>query len=145
MPPDSSLARLTIAGDTITFQSDHYGAWQLALADIALVGEYTTEEGPFAEDHLLVLVDHHGNDHEIPISSEGRELLIHHLERKFQSPIELTLVASTRFASAILLPAALRGQPLYTFENAKIPFPKNLISFPQVARQLSPNVLAHLS
>lgn len=39
--------------------------WSVPLSDIALIGEYTTQEGPSADDHFISIVDHNGTRYDI--------------------------------------------------------------------------------
>jgi hypothetical protein len=43
-----------IEAGKLRFASDDYGRWELSLDDVALMGEYTTQDGPMLEDHFLV-------------------------------------------------------------------------------------------
>jgi len=139
----ASLGAVAIDRGQIHFRSEDYGCCDLNAKDVILIGEYTTEEGPWIEDHFVVLVTKDWV-FEIPVGAKGRDSLLKEIAQMMETEISLKLLFSTNFASRIIAPASLEGKLLYQFEDVKLPFWRRLFSFPRVARTLSPDVMNFL-
>lgn len=87
--------------------------WELPLSAMALVGEYTTEDGPGGDDHFICIVDQQGNRYDVS-DEEGSAELLHILSRALKVPLSPKLALETRFDSRILYPVEVSGQPLFT-------------------------------
>jgi hypothetical protein len=114
-------------------------AARIPLADIALIGEYTTQSGPFAEDYFVLIHDVQDRVWEIG-ADEGAFEALEILSSAWSIPIKPELIFSTDFRSRILFPTAMLGRPLFV----RFPFEtlceriKNSLQYRQ---RLSPDAL----
>ena len=133
-------------GSLISYNSQHYGTFSLPLSRVALIGEFTTDNGPFVDDWFLVFdPQDDGVWFEASMYAEGVDAFREQLSKALSSPICGTLFASTSFASRILWPLPLIGEPLFTFGPAPASgFLHRLKRFflPEVSRTLSPAALS---
>jgi hypothetical protein len=80
---------------------------------IAVVGEYTTNTGPFFDDYFLVVVFHSGKFIEVPTDKAND--VIDRLEKAIGEKIVFGLANITDFASRVIYPSQLKGRPLFDF------------------------------
>lgn len=140
--PRGATGRLTLDGDAVIHQ---HGAnvWRLRFADIAVIGEYTTEEGPFLEDWFLVFVPHWlPGWKEAPVYSHGADVVLEQLGRVLGSPLRLALASSTQHRSRVLWPSELSGEPLFDFTPMRRRWPWRPLDWllPQFSHDLSPRI-----
>jgi hypothetical protein len=83
---------------------------------IAVVGAYTTPNGPFDDDYFLVVVTFDGEAADVPMGVATTET-IPWLESTLGVSLEPALANRTDFASEVLFPKELKGEPLFTFED----------------------------
>jgi hypothetical protein len=101
-------------GVEVSYVSGRYGEFSILVSELVAIGEYTTDHGPFLDDWFLVFVVR-GNVGWVEASMyaagsmEARERLADVLGFLIASG----LAAETNFASHILWPAELVGQPLF--------------------------------
>ena len=133
-------------GTLITYTSQHYGSFSIPLSEVALIGEFTTDNGPFIDDWFLVLVPRSGGEwFETSIYAEGIESFLEQLSAALGSTIIGSLAASTDFASRIIWPMALAGRPLFTFSpvtDSGFLRRIKLSMLPEVSHSLSPDALS---
>lgn len=86
--------------------------WSVPLSNIALIGEYTTQDGPGADDHFFCIVDHNGNRYDIGDEDEA-SLFLDELAGALGEPLLPQLQFSTKFQSRILYPKSARGRMLF--------------------------------
>lgn len=91
--------------------------FKVCLADITLLGEYTTPDGPAVDDYFLVLFTRDGARHDASLYADGREAALGVLSNYWRTPITLRLSASAVLASNILWPASHAGQALFEFRR----------------------------
>ncbi len=91
--------------------------WRLKPEDIALVAEYTTNEGPFGDDWFLVFAVANKAPYFMTCSvySDGRDQALEFLRSRFA--IEPKLTNSTGWKSVVLWPKAIAGSPLIEFSQ----------------------------
>ena len=111
--------------DGVLLYESGEGSFRLPLRDIVLVGEYTTPDGPGADDYFLVFFTRDGSRHDASFYSEGRDTALAVLSDHWRVPLPLRLSASTSLASNIVWPASHAGQPLFEFRR---PPATNLVS-----------------
>lgn len=96
--------------------------WSLSIGDIILVAEYTTDEGPFADDYYLIFCTIEA-DRAIFASctfyADDRDAALSRLSDKLGSPLELGLCGSTVWASRVLWPPSMVEQQYFTFRTAE--------------------------
>ncbi|MDR1145326.1 MAG: hypothetical protein LBK71_04230, partial [Verrucomicrobiales bacterium] len=79
-------------------------------SEIAIIGEYIIEGGPFVEDHFLVLILNYGRMIDCPIET-AKEVL--NDLRKCGLFSELKLCNKTKFSSRIIFPTKFIDHPLF--------------------------------
>lgn len=110
--------KISLEKTVIKYESSIYRSWHIRLSDIKVIGEYTNQNGPFADDYFLAFVTNpDGGWYEASFYAEGRELLLQELYSKFIVDPQHSLVASTDFNSVILWPKELSGRPMFEFRT----------------------------
>jgi hypothetical protein len=89
--------------------------WEMMIDQIALIGEYTTPNGPAMDDHFLVLVDSSGRREELPVGTASLESVLKYLPERLNADLSTKLANQTNYASVILWPEELEGRGLFEF------------------------------
>jgi hypothetical protein len=105
--------RLSSDGVWVRYEIKGKGSWQIAIADLVCIGEYTTSGGPFVDDYLLVFARKDGLWNEASFYSEGCEKAIEGIGNALGCRLNLGLAHSTTLASRIIWPKQLQGQPIF--------------------------------
>jgi hypothetical protein len=109
---------LSFDGRIVSYTSQHYGSFSLPLAEVGVIGEFTTDNGPFIDDWFLVFVPRDGRDFfEASMDAEHSNEVRMQLAGALGGELSTNLVFSTDFRSRVLWPPALVGKPLYTFAD----------------------------
>lgn len=109
--------RYKIVDGVISYSSTRYSSWDLPLAEVSVIGEYTNEDGPFIDDYFLVFVTRNNLQwFEGSFYGAERDDLMRELSRLLDSELSLKLSHSTVFASRILWPDYLCENELFTFK-----------------------------
>jgi len=90
--------------------------WRIGINNIVLIAEYTTDEGPWLDDHFLVFVSAADNSLNIAAASfysDGRDDTLKVLALHLGSAIELSLLGSTTWASRVVWPPELAGKDYF--------------------------------
>ncbi len=90
------------------------------MADIVLLAEYTTNEGPYGDDYFLVFVTI--EDGQVLFAaasfySDGRDEVIKQLAGQWHVNIDLGLANSTEWKSRIMGPPELAGREYFEFRE----------------------------
>ena len=110
--------RISIDGDDIVYTSSVYGSWRIAISDVRVIGEYTNQNGPFADDYFFVFVTKSDNTwFEASFYAEGRDEILKNLAEKIGCRLEYSLCGSTDFVSNVLWPAEHIAGPMFEFKN----------------------------
>ncbi len=96
--------------------------------EVAVVGEYTTSEGPELDDHFIVLVTRSGGITSVPINNETSKVAAD-IEASLGIPLTLGLCNRTDTASRIIFPRSLLDQPLFLFREKVVERPGALRGF----------------
>ena len=108
--------RLELVGDRLAYSSEHYGSWEISVPDISFIGEYTNENGPFADDWFLVFVENQERIwKEASMYSDGRQEVLAELGSRLGVKLISDLTTSTSFKSRIMWPADRVGEDLFEF------------------------------
>jgi hypothetical protein len=94
--------------------------WTLAMKDIVLMAEYTTNEGPFVDDYFLVFVTVENEKlyfASASFYSDGRDEVIQQLARNWATNIELGLVRKTDWNSRVVWPSEMVGREYFEFKE----------------------------
>jgi hypothetical protein len=92
--------------------------WSVPIGSIVLVAEYTTNEGPYVDDYILVFVT--AEDGKLYFStcsfySEGMDEALSTLQQRLGSPIQLILQGSTEWRSHVAWPGKMAEIEYFTF------------------------------
>ena len=112
--PMNSSGRLLVERDCLVHYLPQNEAWRLPLADIRIIGEYTTNDGPYDDDYFFVFVTRH-EWFEASFYAAGRDEVISALSSKLNHTLTTRLTFSTTSANCILWPKAMDGQPLFDY------------------------------
>jgi hypothetical protein len=110
---------LAFDGQTIRYRSPAYGDWDVDLDDVRLIGEYTTQDGPFADDFFICFIT--GADHWYRASfyAEGEADCLRGVAERLGDKLTHTLYGSADFASNLMWPPVLAGEPMLEFTKVK--------------------------
>jgi hypothetical protein len=137
---------LSFDGGLITYLSQHYGSFSVPLAEVAVIGEVTTEDGPGIDDWFLVFVPRSGSKwFEASMYAEGMSSFQERLSAALGSTIIGRLATSTSFASRIVWPESFADRPLFTFSpvtGSGCLRRFKLLLLPEISYRLSPDALA---
>jgi hypothetical protein len=118
---DIDSGRLVLDRDVVRYDSRTYESWELAVADIRVIGEMTNQCGPFADDYFVCFVtDASGCWKEASFYAEGLDACLTQLGAQLGSDLQLQLCASTDFTSRVVWPPQLVGDPMFEFRE-KVP------------------------
>ncbi len=87
------------------------------MSEVAVIGEFTTDHGPFVDDWFLVFVPRSSEWFEASMYSEGCEQARDRLSCALGVTLASGLAASTDFASRVIWPIELADRPLFTFNR----------------------------
>ena len=107
-----------VSDDALEYRDERgHLLWQLKSENIALVAEYTTNEGPFGDDWFLVFAVANKNPYFMTCSfySNGRDEALEFLRTRFA--IEPKLTNSTEWKSVVLWPKEIAGLGLIEFSQ----------------------------
>jgi hypothetical protein len=126
--------------------------WSIAIKDVVLIAEYTTKQRKDCDDYFLVFVTRESGELfylEVTGCAGGIPEMLEKLEGCLGCTLDLSLQASTDWASRVIWPEALAGSPFYEFE---VVVPEGLrdriksrIKGKQVAHRVAEPVLRFLS
>lgn len=106
---------IAVEGDTIVFASPP-NSWRLEVADLVALGEYTTPDGPYLEDYWLVFLSPTGYKL-APFYATGCESFLDWLRQRLGHNFRCHLAGSTDYASNVLWPSSIAGQPFFDFNE----------------------------
>ena len=98
--------------------ADVVGSADIDPHDVLVVGEYTTDSGPYSDDYFLVLILRSGKDVEIPMGRADH--VLRGLERLTSTRMPLKLANRTDFTSRVMYPPNLLDRPLYEFSREPV-------------------------
>ncbi|GJM25652.1 MAG: hypothetical protein DHS20C16_20670 [Phycisphaerae bacterium] len=110
--------RLWFDGKAVCYESKTFGAWQLSLDEIRVIGEYTTDLGPFTDDYFICFAAESGRWWEASYYAEGFGEILKALGDELKDDLFFDLYGSTDYASHIVWPPHLVGQPMFDFTDA---------------------------
>jgi len=109
--------KLSLVGDAIIYSSSTYGEWSLAVDDVRLIGEYTNQSGPYADDYFLVFVPQESDTcYLASFYCEDRDEVWARLAKRFVGLRSFGLVNSADFKSSVLWPVESASRQLFDFK-----------------------------
>ena len=109
--------RLEIRGDILWHGNDERTGWSVDIHNIAVIGAYTTEAGPYLDDYFLVFVARDQMVYEVPIDAVGTKDCLAVLADRLHTTLRPALANSAAWKTQILWPESLRNQPLLVMEE----------------------------
>ena len=100
---DENILSLSRGGSTL---------WRMEVSSLQLVGEYTTDHGPFADDLFLIFIARNTKTW-FEVSMHETEAPLAELSERLNYPLKHGLCNQTEFASRVIWPPALEGAPLF--------------------------------
>ena len=138
---------LSLERDELRYQGGRGRAWSLNVRQLAVVGEYTNQSGPWGDDWFLVFVCRDSSQFFLaPVYANGIDSVRERLGRTLGAPLPATLANSAELSSVVLWPSSLAGSALMSF---KAPLLSGFFArvrnalLPSVNAVLSPVVVAH--
>jgi hypothetical protein len=111
-PPAERSGKLDCDGRQISYHFEER-SWSVAISDIRLIAEFTTELGPWADDYFLVFLTAPENGwHEASFYAEGRDEMLDRLGKTLGVELELGLCNSAVFKTRIIWPLHLVDEAL---------------------------------
>lgn len=90
------------------------------LGTVGVIGIYTTNSGPYADDWFLAFVHSNGTWQEISVYADGYDELTSYLSGLYDTDLTTpSLTSSTVWASAIRYPKHLAGKELFVLQPPK--------------------------
>lgn len=142
--PQPRPDKIRMEGGIIHYESPEY-SWELPLSRLKLLGEYTNQNGPFADDWFLIFATHPEDSYHASVYAEGMTELLEQLSRKLGNPIDTTLVASTDFNSNVIWPEKLAGRDMFDFVNeGRTGFLGKIFGVHNVRAEFKQEILGHI-
>ena len=113
----SESGHILLDGDVIRYRSALSGDWDLPLSDVRIIGEATNQSGPFVDDYFFCFATGPSLWREASFYAEGRDEFLRALGAKLGNPLEVGLCHSADFASRVLWPPTLAGEPMFRFDD----------------------------
>ena len=110
--------RVRLDGDTLEYTLGQETVWTVPLCRLRVIGEYTTDAGPWFDDYFIVFVA--ADPFEIlvaPVEAEGAVLA--ELSGRLGVEMSHGLANRTDLASRVLWPEELRDHPLFDFHPSE--------------------------
>ena len=102
---DSAIIHRRPSGDTLS----------VSISDVAVVGEFTTPDGPGVDWYLVLVLRGSDHWHQFSMYAEGTETLCDKFSKFWNSRVQVGLANRTDLASRIMWPPELVGRPLFVF------------------------------
>lgn len=116
MNASDNNAVIGIEGDSLVYAEQCSELWRTPLSALAVIGEYTTANGPYIDDYFLVFITApEGNCFHGSFYAEGRDTLLASLTERLGSPVECGLCNCTELTSRCMWPPTLTGTPVFQF------------------------------
>ena len=112
MSKENASGEIALVDRVITYRVAGDG-WTVNLADVRLIGEYTTANGPCVDDYFFVfLTAPEDGWHQASFYAQGRDKFLSDLSVALGSPIQIGLCNSADWETRILWPLTVAGEPL---------------------------------
>lgn len=140
---EGGSGRVEIIGDRLSFTQPNGPVWSIDLLEIRVVAEETIETFAGGDDWIIHLA-FQSQWCSFPKYAAGFGEVWDRLAERFPG-MELGLANSTSFASRVLWPPALCGQPLFDYRPERNPSVlRRLTRSTRVESELTLDVAAHL-
>jgi hypothetical protein len=109
--------RLVFRAGAVHYIRERESGWQLAAADIAVVGEYTTADGPSVDDYFFAFVRADGTVFEASFYAAGGNATLDALGAALGGKITAGLCNSATWRSRVIWPQELENVPLFELRD----------------------------
>ena len=120
MSEDKHPACVRIQAQAIHYSIRGSEVWELPIAELRVVGEYTTPNGPYIDDYFFVFLS---TDHwyeALFYCQRGLELLPE-LSEELKDELACGLQNSTNWKSRVIWPPEIKEEPLFDIVPAAMP------------------------
>lgn len=100
--PESGV--ISVSGRELSYRSAHYGEWSIPLSEVREISEFTTSEGPLADDYFFCFRTARKEAVTASFHAVGWDGLWPVLAQSFPGLIRPGLCDSTSFRTRILWP-----------------------------------------
>jgi hypothetical protein len=130
-PGSLESGTLSLSDKILSYASDEYGSWGVALTEVVAFGEYTTDNGPFIDDWFVVFVTQNLEWLEASNYCRGCHEVREALRQIWaaESLHQDTLIGSTEFDSVAIWPESVRGHRLFQFTQRQQSILQRIRSF----------------
>ena len=120
MSEDKHPAHVWIQGNAIHYATRDAEVWELPIAEVRVIGEYTTPNGPYIDDYFFVFLS---TDYwyEASFYSEGGLELLPKLSGDLKEELACGLQNSTNWKSRVIWPPDIKEEPLFDIVPAEMP------------------------
>ncbi len=108
---------IRVDGEIIRYRSALYGDWDLPVSDVRIIGECTNQDGPVVDDYFFCFATGAEVWFEASFYAEGRDEFLSTLGAKLGIELACGLCHSTDFASRVLWPSSLVGEPMFQYTD----------------------------
>ena len=119
MSEDKHPARVWIQEDTIHYAIRDSQAWELPIAELRVMGEYTMPNGPYDDYFFVFLSDN--NWYEASFYCQGGLELLPKLGDELKEGLACGLQNSTNWRSRVIWPPDIKEEPLFDIVPAAMP------------------------
>lgn len=109
--------RLVFRAGALQYIREQGIGWELPASDIAVVGEYTTADGPFVDDYFFAFVCSDGTVYEASFYAAGGNATLDALGAVLGGKITAGLCNSATWRSRVIWPAVLEDVPLFELRD----------------------------
>jgi hypothetical protein len=102
-----------VFGDDVLAYYRHGLAWEVPIAKLVAIGEYTNGNGPWLEDYFFVFVEAGGSYRQASFYAIGAAQALAELGRALHAELAAGLCHSTEWKTRIMWPERVRDQPLF--------------------------------
>lgn len=108
---------LSCTGALLRCEGGPTGSWEVHVADIAVIGEYTTNDGPWLDDYFFVFVERDGTVREASFYADGRDRALAALEDALGERLAPGLSGTSEWRSRVLWPPRLADSELFSLDR----------------------------
>ncbi|ANE51258.1 hypothetical protein [Flavisolibacter tropicus] len=111
---ENQSGKVTCEGRRIEWHKIDGSIISIDLESVVVIGEYTTDNGPFTDDWFLVFVFKNGEWEEVSVYADGFQGVEQHLSDLFSLDFPKPFLAnSTNWKSYVWFPQNLEGKELF--------------------------------
>lgn len=116
----NTSGQISLENEAIVYSIPEKTVWRIPVADVRVIGEFTTANGPYVDDYFFVFVTADKSSWNCAsFYAEGRIKFLGELSQKLGRKLECGLCNSTSVRSRVIWPSNLDGHPLFEFALEK--------------------------